>query len=79
MTICGGRLNAADRLVSVVLSAAGGGALPQMQINQARARIFLAILEEERGKLTEISEELERVDVLIRTIYPDFAHVAEEA
>ncbi|MCX2722406.1 patatin-like protein [Roseibium salinum] len=74
-----GRLNAADRLVSVVLSAAGGGALPQMQINQARARIFLAILEEERGKLTEISEELERVDVLIRTIYPDFAHVAEEA
>ncbi len=46
-----GRLNAADRLVSIVLSAAGEGTLPQIQVNQARARIFLAVLEEERGKL----------------------------
>ncbi|GAB4515452.1 MAG: hypothetical protein Tsb0019_14180 [Roseibium sp.] len=73
-----GRLNAADRLVSIVLSAAGDGTLPQPQLNQARARIFLAILEEERGKLTEISEEIGRIDELIRSVYPDFAHVAEE-
>ncbi|WP_299481612.1 patatin-like protein [uncultured Roseibium sp.] len=73
-----GRLNAADRLVSIVLSSAGEGTLPQQQINQARARIFLAILEEERDKLAAIPEELERVDTLIRSIYPDFAHVAEE-
>ncbi|EAV42867.1 hypothetical protein SIAM614_16022 [Stappia aggregata IAM 12614] len=71
-----GRLNAADRLVSIVLSAAGEGTLPQMQVNQARARIFLAVLEEERGKLSEIPEEIERIDNLIRSIYPDFAHVA---
>ncbi|MBO6894378.1 MAG: patatin-like protein [Roseibium sp.] len=73
-----GRLNAADRLVSIVLSAAGEGTLPQQEINQARARIFLAILEEERGKLAEIPEEIERVDALVRSIYPDFAHVSEE-
>jgi len=73
-----GRLNAADRLVSIVLSAAGEGTLPQPQVNQARARIFLAVLEEERGKLTEIPEEIERIDKLIRSIFPDFAHVAEE-
>eukprot|EP00903_Cladosiphon_okamuranus_P001694 g1692.t1 len=73
-----GRLNAADRLVSIVLSAAGEGTLPQPQVNQARARIFLAVLEEERGKLTEIPEEIDRIDQLIRSIYPDFAHVAEE-
>jgi patatin-related protein len=73
-----GRLNAADRLVSIVVSAAGDGTLPQLRLNQARARIFLAILEEERGKLTEIPEEIERIDDLIRTVYPDFAHVAEE-
>jgi patatin-related protein len=72
-----GRLNAADRLVSIVLSAAGGHALPQAQVNQARAQIFLAILEEERGKLTEIQKEMERVDRLVRETYPDFAHVAE--
>jgi patatin-related protein len=74
-----GRLNAADRLVSIVLSAAGEGTLPQHEVNQARARIFLAVLEEEREKLTEIPEEIERVDALVRSIYPDFAHVAEEA
>ncbi|WP_422376716.1 patatin-like protein [Roseibium sp.] len=73
-----GRLNAADRLVSIVLSAAGVGTLPQPQVNQARARIFLAVLEEERGKLTEIPEEIERIDALVRSIFPDFAHVAEE-
>lgn len=73
-----GRLNAADRLVSIVLSAAGEGTLPQPQVNQARARIFLAVLEEERGKLADIPEEIERIDALIRSIYPDFAHVAEE-
>ncbi len=73
-----GRLNAADRLVSIVLSAAGAATLPQPQVNQARAQIFLAILEEEREKLTAIPEEIERVDDLIRSIYPDFAHVAEE-
>ncbi|WP_269581599.1 patatin-like protein [Roseibium sp. Sym1] len=73
-----GRLNAADRLVSIVLSAAGEGTLPQPQINQARARIFLAVLEEERDKLADITEEIERIDSLIRSIFPDFAHVAEE-
>ncbi|MES0809249.1 patatin-like protein [Roseibium sp. SCPC15] len=73
-----GRLNAADRLVSIVLSAAGEGTLPQPQVNQARARIFLAILEEERENLSQIPEELDRVDDLIRSIYPDFAHVTEE-
>lgn len=73
-----GRLNAADRLVSIVLSAAGEGVLPQPQVNQARARIFLAILQEERGKLLTIPEEIDRVDDLIRSIYPDFAHVEEE-
>ena len=73
-----GRLNAADRLVSVILSALGDGGLPQQKINQARARIFLAILEEERGKLENIPEEIERIDDLIRSIYPDFAHVADE-
>lgn len=72
-----GRLNAADRLVSIVLSVAGGQALPQAQVNQARARVFLAILEEERDKLTEIAPEMERIDQLVRTTYPDFAHVAE--
>ncbi|MEM5582468.1 patatin-like protein [Roseibium sp. AS2] len=73
-----GRLNAADRLVSIVLSAAGEGTLPQPQVNQARACIFLAILEEERSKLTEIPEEIERIDKLVRSIFPDFEHVAEE-
>jgi len=73
-----GRLNAADRLVSILLSVAGKGTLPQMQLNQARARIFLAILEEERGKLAEIPEEIDRIDELIRSVFPDFAHVAEE-
>lgn len=73
-----GRLNAADRLVSIVLSAAGATTLPQPQVNQARAQIFLAILEEERDKLQAIPDEIERVDDLIRSIYPDFAHVAEE-
>ncbi|WP_305988653.1 patatin-like protein [Roseibium sp. MMSF_3544] len=73
-----GRLNAADRLVSIILSAAGEGSLAQPQVNQARARIFLAILEEEREKLKEIPEEIERVDDLIRSIYPDFAHVEAE-
>ncbi|WP_420414730.1 patatin-like protein [Roseibium sp.] len=73
-----GRLNAADRLVSVVLSSIGDAPLPQPEVNQARARIFLAILEEEREKLPEIQEEIERIDALIRSIYPDFAHVAEE-
>ncbi|PVB60889.1 patatin-like protein [Labrenzia sp. 011] len=73
-----GRLNAADRLVSIVLSATGKGTLPQMQVNQARARIFLAILEEERGKLTEIPDELARIDDLVRAVYPDFAHVAQD-
>lgn len=73
-----GRLNAADRLVSIVLSAAGEGTLPQPQVNQARARIFLAVLEEEREKLTDIAEEIERIDKLIRSIFPDFAHVAAE-
>ncbi len=72
-----GRLNAADRLVSIVLSAAGEGTLPQIQVNQARARIFLAVLEEERGKLSDIPEEIDRVDKLVRSIYPDFAHVTE--
>ncbi|WP_208986205.1 patatin-like protein [Labrenzia sp. OB1] len=73
-----GRLNAADRLVSIILSAAGKGTLPQIQVNQARARIFLAILEEERDKLIEIPEEIARVDDLVRSVYPDFAHVAED-
>jgi len=73
-----GRLNAADRLVSIVLSAAGEGTLPQPQVNQARARIFLAVLEEERDKLADIPEEIERIDTLIRSIFPDFAHVAAE-
>ncbi len=73
-----GRLNAADRLVSIVLSAAGEGALPQSEVNQARARIFLAILSEEREKLKEIPKEIERIDMLVRSIYPDFAHIAEE-
>ncbi|QFT31746.1 Patatin-like phospholipase [Labrenzia sp. THAF82] len=73
-----GRLNAADRLVSIVLSAAHEGTLPQPQVNQARARIFLAVLEEERGKLTEIPDEIDRIDALVRSIYPDFAHVEEE-
>ncbi|MEP3427161.1 MAG: patatin-like protein [Roseibium sp.] len=73
-----GRLNAADRLVSVVLSVTGEVSLPQQQVNQARARIFLAVLEEEREKLLEIPEEIERIDELIRSIYPDFAHVADE-
>ncbi len=73
-----GRLNAADRLVSIVLSAAGEGALPQARVNQARAQIFLAVLEEERDKLSDIPEEIDRVDKLIRSTYPDFAHVAEE-
>ena len=73
-----GRLNAADRLVSIILSAAGEGTLPQPQVNQARARIFLAVLEEERDKLSEIPEEIDRIDRLIRSIFPDFAHVAEE-
>jgi len=73
-----GRLNAADRLVSIVLSAAGEGTLPQPRVNQARARVFLAVLEEERGKLADIPEEIERIDRLIRSVFPDFAHVAEE-
>jgi hypothetical protein len=73
-----GRLNAADRLVSIVLSAAGEGTMPQPNVNRARARIFLAILEEEREKLADIPEEIERIDKLIRAIFPDFAHVAEE-
>ncbi|WP_428673614.1 patatin-like protein [Roseibium sp.] len=73
-----GRLNAADRLVSIVLSTKGEGALPQAQVNQARARIFLAILEEERDHLSEIPEEIERIDRLIRSIYPDFAHIAAD-
>ncbi|WP_395174184.1 patatin-like protein [Roseibium alexandrii] len=72
-----GRLNAADRLVSVILSAVGETTLPQHQVNQARARVFLAILDEEREKLANIPEELDRVDALVRSIYPDFAHVAE--
>jgi len=74
-----GRLNAADRLVSIVLSAAGEGTMPQPQVNQARARIFLAVLEEERSKLADIPEEIERIDKLIRSIFTDFAHVEEEA
>lgn len=73
-----GRLNAADRLVSIVLSAAGEGTMPQPRINQARARIFLAILEEERDKLNEIPDEIDRIDKLIRSIFPDFAHITEE-
>lgn len=74
-----GRLNAADRLVSVVLSAAGEGLLPQADVNRARGRLFLAILEEERIKLTGIGEEIDRIDALVRSIYPDFAHLAETA
>ncbi len=66
-----GRLHAADRLVSIVLSAVKGAPLPQLDLNQARARIFLAILEEESGRLTEIPGELERVETLVRSIYPD--------
>lgn len=73
-----GRLNAADRLVSVVLSSIGDTALPQLEVNQARARIFMSILAEEREKLPEIQDEIERIDALVRSIYPDFAHVAEE-
>ncbi|MBN9670939.1 patatin-like protein [Roseibium aggregatum] len=73
-----GRLHAADRLVNIVLSAAEGGSLPQHRIDQARAQVLLAILEEERDKLSEIGEEIERIDALIRSIYPDFAHVARE-
>jgi len=73
-----GRLHAADRLVSIVLSAAGEGILPQDRVNQARARVFLAILEEERGKLSESSEEIERIDRLIRSVFPDFAHVVQD-
>jgi hypothetical protein len=34
-------------------------------------------LDEEREKLANISEELDRVDALVRSTYPDFAHVAE--
>ncbi|GAA0772008.1 patatin-like protein [Roseibium denhamense] len=73
-----GRLNAADRLVSIVLSTAKGDTLPLASLNQARARIFLAILEEERPHLKEIPDEIERVDQLIRSVYPDFAHVLED-
>lgn len=72
-----GRLHAADRLVSVVLSAAGEGHLSEADINRSRASIFLAILQEERPKLGEIADEIERVDALVRSICPDFAPVSE--
>ncbi|SHM07679.1 patatin-like protein [Roseibium suaedae] len=47
-----GRLNAADRLISVVLSAAGPGKPDALEEEALRDQIFKAILEEEDPKLT---------------------------
>lgn len=47
-----GRLNAADRLVSIVLSAAGEGILSEEEEQACRLMLFRAILEEEGEELT---------------------------
>lgn len=54
-----GRLNAADRLINVVVSAAGADALDPETIEQSRHEVFQAILEEEEVHLEEIPEVFE--------------------
>lgn len=51
-----GRLNAADRLISVVVSAAGSETIDPDEIEQSRHEVFLAILEEEEAHLQKIPE-----------------------
>ncbi len=60
-----GRLNTADRMVSIVLSAAGRTALTETEIAAARADIFRAVLDEELHELTGIPEEFGRIDKII--------------
>ncbi len=48
-----GRLNAAERLVGIVLSAAGEGSITPEELAPLRRDLFLAILEEEETELTE--------------------------
>ncbi|TYC56320.1 patatin-like protein [Rhodobacterales bacterium] len=74
-----GRLHAADRLVSIVLSSAGESALSPQDVDDLRANIFQTILQEERENLGSIPEEIERIDELIRTIYPFSAKAARKA
>ncbi|WP_170230782.1 patatin-like protein [Roseibium hamelinense] len=64
-----GRLNAADRLVRIVQSAAGAGALSEMQALHLRKKLLRAILEDERNHLhgsealiEELLDELDPAD-----------------
>lgn len=56
-----GRLNAADRLISVVMSAAGTGRPGAEEESMLREQIFKAILEEEDGKLTADPELIQSI------------------
>jgi len=54
-----GRLHGAERMIDILLSAAPGGSRPAMDdVMRVKQEIFHAILEEERGRLKEIPDQI---------------------
>ncbi|WP_448578138.1 patatin-like protein [Thermaurantiacus sp.] len=62
-----GRLNAAERLVDILLSAMPGPVPAGLDVRAWKARLFSAILEAERARLTTIAPLIDRIEGVLAT------------